>query len=302
MKRPKIEPIRSPTLFEMGQLGKAADLMSNLNVERKYSEPGLYLGTSAFTANGWAGSFYPAGMQSRDYLTHYSTKFGTVEVDSTFYGTPSASTVTAWNEKTPDDFVFAAKVPRVITHEKVLVDCNAEFDEFIDRMKLLGEKLGPLVFQFPHFDQFQFKTVNEFLPRLRSFLQKLRDIPLKFVIEIRNRSWLDARFADVLREYKVALALTDTSFLSRPWEMKGEFDLVTTDFVYVRWLGNRKEIEKQTTTWDTTVIDRTEDLKNWVELFRQFMRRDLKVYAYANNHYAGNGPGTVKLFWDVWKR
>jgi len=286
----------------MGQLDKATDLLSNPKVERTYWEPGLYLGTCAFTASGWAGSFYPAGMQSRDYLTHYSAKFRTVEVDSTFYGTPSVSTVTAWNEKTPDDFVFAAKVPRVITHEKVLVDCDPEFDAFIDRMKLLGEKLGPLVFQFPHFDQFQFKTVSEFFPRLRSFLEKLRDIPLKFVIEIRNRSWLDARFADVLREYKVALALTDTSFLSRPWEMKGEFDLVTTDFVYVRWLGNRKEIEKQTTTWDTTVLDRTQDLKNWAELFRQFMRRNLKVYAYANNHYAGNGPGTVKLFWDVWKR
>jgi uncharacterized protein YecE (DUF72 family) len=83
--------------------------------------------------------------------------------------------------------------------------------------------------------------------------------------------------------------------------MKEKFDLVTADFVYVRWLGNRKEIEKQTMTWDKTIVDRSEDLQSWVELFRQFMRRDLKVYAYANNHYAGNGPGTVKLFWDVWK-
>src|SRR6266404_424699 len=261
----------------MDKVGDVAELTTDRNVQREYSEPNLYLGTSAFTAAGWQGSFYPKGMQPREYLSHYAKTFRTVEVDSTFYGTPSVSTVTAWNEKTPDDFVFAAKVPRVITHEKVLVDCDAEFDEFIDRMKLLGEKLGPLVFQFPHFDQFQFKTVSEFFPRLRSFLEKLRDIPLKFVIEIRNRSWLDARFADVLREYKVALALTDTSFLSRPWEMKGEFDLVTADFVYVRWLGNRKEIEKQTTTWDTTIVDRSDDMKHWVELFRQFMRRDLKV-------------------------
>lgn len=167
-------------------------------------------------------------------------------------------------------------------------------------MDLLQEKLGPLVFQFPHFNKYEFSPVNEFLPRLRFFLQKIRDIPLKFVVEIRNKSWLDERFADVLREYNVALALTDTSFLPRPWEMKEKFDVVTADFVYVRWLGNRKQIEKQTMTWDKTIVDRTADLKNWAELFRQFMRRDLKVYAYANNHYAGNGPGTVKLFWDVW--
>jgi uncharacterized protein YecE (DUF72 family) len=286
----------------MDKLDKAADLMTSLRLERPYSEPGLYLGTSAFTAAGWQGSFYPKGMQPGQYLSHYASTFRTAEVDSTFYGTPSASTVMAWNEKTPDDFVFAAKVPQIITHEKVLVDCEPEFDEFIDRMKLLGEKLGPLLLQFPHFNQFQFKNANEFLPRLRSFLQKLRNRPLKFVIEIRNRQWLDVRFADVLREHRVALALTDTSFLPRPWEMKEKFDLVTSDFVYVRWLGDRKAIEAQTMTWDKTIIDRSQDLKNWAELFRQFVRRDLKIYAYANNHYAGNGPGTVRLFWDIWKR
>jgi len=90
--------------------------------------------------------------------------------------------------------------------------------------------------------------------------------------------------------------------MSRPWEVKDGLDLVTTDFVYVRWLGDRKGIEALTTTWDKTVIDRTDDLKNWAALFRQFLSRNLKVYAYANNHYAGHGPGTVKLFWNMWER
>jgi uncharacterized protein YecE (DUF72 family) len=154
--------------------------------------------------------------------------------------------VIAWNEKTPSDFVFAAKVPPIITHGKVLVDCDPEFDEFIE---LLGEKLGPLVLQFPFFSKTGFKSANEFLPRLRLFLKRIHEMLLKFVVEIRNRTWLDERFADVLREYKVALALTDTSFLPRPWEMKEPFDMVTADFVYVRWLGDRKAIEAQTTTW-----------------------------------------------------
>jgi len=90
----------------------------------------------------------------------------------------------------------------------------------------------------------------------------------------------------VLREHNVALALTDTSFMPRPWEMKDTFDLITADFAYVRWLGDRKGIEKQTTTWDKTVVDRREDLTNWVELFRRFVARNLKVFAYSNNHYA----------------
>src|SRR5258707_13598785 len=113
MKRPKIELIRSPTLFEMDKLVKAADPMSKLNVEREYSEPGLYLGTSAFTAKGWAGSFYPKAMKPARYLSHYAETFCTVEVDSTFYGTPSVSTVTAWIDKTPDDVVLAATGARV---------------------------------------------------------------------------------------------------------------------------------------------------------------------------------------------
>jgi uncharacterized protein YecE (DUF72 family) len=136
---------------------------------------------------------------------------------------------------------------------------------------------------------------------LELFLKKTQGIGWKVAIEIRNDDLLDDTLTDMLREHHVALALTDTSFLPRPWEMTAKCHLVTADFVYVRWLGNRKEIEKQTTTWDKTVVDRTEDLVNWVELFRQFVKRDLKVYAYANNHYAGNGPNTVRLFWDMWK-
>ena len=112
--------------------------------------------------------------------------------------------------------------------------------------------------------------------------------------------WLDKRLTDLLRECNVALALTDISRMPRPWEKK-KFDWVTTDFVYVRWLGDRKAMETLTTTWDKTIINRSDDLENWAGLFRQFVSRNLKVYAYANNHYAGHGPDTVKLFWDMWK-
>ena len=300
-KRPKVEPIRNPTLFDMDKLEVTRRLANSLNLERPYSEPGLLLGTSAFTANGWAGAFYPPGMKPREFLSFYAKQFRTVEIDSTYYGTPSASTVTSWYEKTPPDFVFAAKVPQVVTHEKVLKDCEAEFDEFIDRMGLLGEKLGPLLLQFRWFNKYEIQA-DEFFLRLRFFLQRLKDLPtIRFVVEIRNRAWLDKRLTDLLREYNVALALTDISRMPRPWEKK-QSDWVTTDFVYVRWLGDRKGMETLTTTWDKTIINRTDDLQNWAELFRQFVSRNLKIYAFANNHYAGHGPDTVKLFWDMWEK
>jgi uncharacterized protein YecE (DUF72 family) len=107
----------------------------------------IRLGTSAFTAAGWPGSFYPDGLKPADYLSYYATQFDTVELDNTFYRTPSESTVRGWYSKTPPGFVFAAKVPQAITHEKVLVDCEKELAQFLKAMDLLGEKLGPLLFQ-----------------------------------------------------------------------------------------------------------------------------------------------------------
>jgi uncharacterized protein YecE (DUF72 family) len=116
-------------------------------------------------------------------------------------------------------------------------------------MNLLQEKLGPLLLQFPRFSKYEMQA-DEFSRRLRFFLNSCKgfaDLPI--------RGRLDKRFTDLLREYNVALALTDTSFMPRPWEMKGKFDLVTTDFVYVRWLGDRHGIEKITQVWDRTVVD-----------------------------------------------
>jgi uncharacterized protein YecE (DUF72 family) len=108
----------------------------------------------------------------------------------------------------------------------------------------------------------------------------------------------------VLREHNVALALTDTSFMPRPWELKQKFDLVTADFAYVRWLGDRHGIEKITQVWDKTVVDRNDDLKHWVDVLKEliFNKKIRKMFAFANNHYAGHGPATVKQFWDLWKK
>jgi uncharacterized protein YecE (DUF72 family) len=300
-KRPKVESSRQASLFQFEKLEEPRDLASKPDLHHPFHEPRLLLGTSSFTANGWQGTFYPAGMKPSEYLSFYATRFRTVEIDSTYYGPPSASTVTGWRDKTPPDFVFAAKVPQTITHEKVLLDCEAEWDQFLETMGILGDKLGPLVFQFPFFDRWKFPKQKDFLAVLAPFLKKL-PADHKFAIEIRNKTWLDAAFADLLRGHNVALVLQDLSSMPRPWQFKEGFDFVTADFVYVRWLGDRKGIEEQTRTWDKTVVDRRSDLVNWVELFRQFVSRNLKVFAYANNHYAGNGPETVKLFWELYKQ
>jgi uncharacterized protein YecE (DUF72 family) len=115
------------------------------------NHPPILLGTSSFTASGWNGSFYPRGMKPSGYLAFYAERFRTVGVDSTFYACPTASTVQNWNARTPDGFIFSVKVPQTITHDKVLVNCDAEAAEFLEVMDTLGGKLGPIVFQFRFF-------------------------------------------------------------------------------------------------------------------------------------------------------
>jgi len=150
----------------------------------------------------------------------------------------------------------------------------------------LGEKLGPLLFQFGYFNKKAFVGVNDFLARLRPFLKKLPK-GRKFAVEIRNKNWLVPQFVETLRERNVALALVDHVWLPRPKQLFERFDPITTDFTYVRWLGDRKGIEEQTKTWDRVIVDRSADLAEWVEVLKTVHKRKIQIYGYANNHYAG---------------
>jgi len=260
----------------------------------------IRLGTSAFTAAGWEDAFYPAGMKPADFLSYYATKFNTVEVDSTFYRTPAVSTVKGWYVKTPPGFLFAAKVPQIITHEKVLVDCDEDFLLFLKTMDSLGEKLGPLLLQFGYFNKSAFAGVNEFLARLVPFLKKLPN-GYRFAVEIRNKNWLVPALVEALRERHVALALVDHAWMPRPRQQFERFDPITADFIYVRWLGDRKGIEEKTKTWNKIIVERTADLIEWVEVLKKVHERKIQILAFANNHYAGYGPGTIEEFRKLWR-
>jgi uncharacterized protein YecE (DUF72 family) len=261
----------------------------------------IRLGTSSFTADGWNGSFYPKGMKSADYLAYYSRRFDTVEVDSTFYGCPTIESVRKRALKTPPGFIFSLKVPRTITHEKMLVDCDKEFEQFVTTVDVLDVKLGPMVFQFPFFSETAFTSPVQFESRLKAFFRRLpRVSDYRFAVEIRNKYWLKPRLLDVLRENNVAVVLPDQSWMPRVKELEN-YDLITTDFAYVRWLGDRKGIEKLTTTWNQTIIDRTADLQTWVDVCQKIQKRGITQYVYANNHYSGFAPATVELFRSLCK-
>ena len=261
----------------------------------------LRIGTSAFTAKGWHGSFYPSGLAQKDCLAYYATHFSTVEVDSTYYGIPNRSAVENWYARTPEGFQFALKAPKEITHERVLIGVDRVMTDFLLTTDALQEKRGPILLQFPYFSSAKFPEAAPFLKRLQTFLEKLPKEP-RFAVEIRNRQWLGPALYDLLREHGVALALIDHSFMPRPreWFLRG--DAITTDFTYIRWLGDRKEIETKTKVWNETILDRRADLLEWVEACRVFLKRSVAISAFANNHYAGHGPGTVRLFRTLFEK
>lgn len=251
----------------------------------------IRLGTSGFSAEGWVGTFYPDKTPPKDYLRTYARKLDTVEVDSTFYRIPTEKSVLNWYEQTPDDFIFAAKVPQIITHEKCLEDCDADMEEFLRVMASLREKLGPLLLQFPYYGTRSGMSLNEFLGRLNRFLPRLPQ-DWKFAIEIRNKAWLSRPLLDLLHKHRVALARVDHPYMPRPAQTLGD-GLDTADFAYSRLLGDRYEIERVTKTWGETVVDKSREIDEWVEVTRTLQKR-VPVYTYVNNHFAGHAPATVQ--------
>ena len=261
----------------------------------------LLIGASSWTGPGWVGPFYPLGTVPAQFLAEYARRFPTVEVESTFYAIPSAPTVCNWRDRTPPGFVFAAKFPRTITHEKVLADCALELRQFLSVMELLGEKLGPLLVQLPYFNRQAFLGLDEFLARLVPFLDTLPR-GHRFAVEIRNRAWLAETLLESLRERNIALALIDHVWMPTISQVFARMDPITADFAYVRWLGDRQGIEKVTKTWERLRIDRTLETEDWAEVLQRLHDRGIKIYGYFNNHYGGFAPGSIELFYKTWDR
>jgi uncharacterized protein YecE (DUF72 family) len=238
-------------------------------------------------------------MPPGDFISAYARRFDTVEVDSSFYRTPTKPMVESWSRKTPPGFLFALKVPQVITHEKLLEDCQEELIEFLASVDLLAEKRGPLLLQFPYFNKQKFTRLELFLERLRPFLEGLPR-GYEFAVEIRNKGWITAPLLNLLRQHQVALALIDHPWMHGVDELFSRLDPVTAPFTYVRWLGDRYGIEEKTTHWDRTLIDRTREMTLWIPHLRRLLERGVRIYGYFNNHYAGHAPASVELFQKIW--
>ncbi|HEX9428153.1 MAG TPA: DUF72 domain-containing protein [Candidatus Polarisedimenticolia bacterium] len=260
--------------------------------------PGLRLGSSSWSAPSWEGAFYPVGTPAADYLAFYAREFDTVEIDATFYRAPTLKMVQTWRDRTPPGFLFAAKIPQVITHEKMLESCGEELGSFLRVMEPLGDKLGPLVFQFRYFRKDEFPVPGPFLERLERFLPALPS-GMRFVVEVRNKSFVTERLLELLRRHRVALALIDHPWFPRVDQLLKKAGALTADFCYVRWLGDRHAIEAKTTRWDALVVDRAAEMNAWATALRPIVE-SRPVLGYFSNHYAGYAVGSIRRFREIW--
>jgi len=264
----------------------------------------ILYGTSSWSEKSWVGPFYPKGTAPGAFLTHYAQHFRAVEADNTYYAIPSRTLVKGWADKTPAGFVLAAKFPRSIVHggkearpdaDAVLVPerVGADTERFLEVMGILGAKCGPLVLQFPYFNREAFAGPAPFLERLDRYLGTLPK-DFRYGVEIRNRAWLKPPLLEVLRRHRTALVLVELNYMPHPADVAAELDVVTADFLYARLIGDRKAVEAKTKTFDKVVLDRSASLDRWADLLKAMRDRVSEIYVFANNHYAGHAPTTIR--------
>ncbi len=241
----------------------------------------IRIGSQGWNYEAWVGPFYPEGTRPVDFLRVYSRAFDTVEVDSTFYAIPAASTVRDWASRVPDEFQFALKMPQEITHESRLRNVAAPLDLFCERVRELGPKLGPILVQLgPDFSPSELPALATFLPMLP------RD--MRVAVEFRQRGWIHDGVIALLAEHNVALALTDARWIPRK-VMLGLAGRPTADFTYVRWMGPDRAI----VDYSRVQVDRTREIEAWARILPALASR-IAVYGYFNNHFAGHSPASAR--------
>jgi uncharacterized protein YecE (DUF72 family) len=223
----------------------------------------IHVGTSGWHYRHWIGPFYPAGMAPREFFPFYARRFSAVEIDSTFYSLPKAKTLTNWREIAPPDFVFACKASRYITHMKKLKDAADTVPGFLDGLSLLGEKLGPVLFQLPpHW------AVN--VERLESFLEALRPGG-RYVFEFRDVTWFTGAVYRALEEHEAAFCIHD--FAGRQSPMA-----VTAGFVYLRLHGPEEAYRGSYSE---------EALRDYANRLLRWRARGLEAYCFLDNDENG---------------
>ena len=241
-----------------------------------------YTGCSGWSYSSWQGPFYPSTIENSRWLNYYSHVFDYVEIDSTFYRIPNVFMVKNWYKKTPRDFKFTAKFPKVITHDKRLKDVDKELERFFDAMVPLSDKTLALLIQLP-----PSLHIFEGLQSLRELVLRL-DTRFRYAVEVRHSSWFQDLAYNFFANNGICLVWSQLAEIQTP-------PIMTSDFVYLRLIGDRSIQEKD---FGRIQIDRVLEMEKWAENIKNVQENEHIKLAIvpANNHYAGFGPGTVNMF------
>ncbi len=228
----------------------------------------IRIGTSGWSYDHWSGPFYPDSLPARRRLQFYARRLPTVEINNSFYQLPSKATLETWRSTTPGGFVFSVKASRYITHMKKLKDPADSLERFMTRVRVLGNRLGPVLFQLPPAWRFDSQRLQNFLARLDTRRQR-------FAFEFRDHSWLNDTCFGLLAEHGAALCMYHLAGFRSPRKL-------TADFTYVRLHGPGD-------AYQGAYDGRT--LRGWADVMGRWASDGVDVYCYFDNDEAGHAPG-----------
>ena len=227
----------------------------------------VWIGTSGWHYKHWIGPFYPAELPKKSMLSFYAERFQTVEINNSFYHLVPKEALRAWRETVPDEFLFAAKGSRFITHMLKLKDPQRALERYFEHMRVLGKKLVPIVFQLPPKWRYNGERLREFVDALPA--------GYRYAFEFREPSWLNEETQALFRERNIAVCLFHLAGYQAP-------DIVTGDFIYVRLHGPGGKYEGR-------YSQRT--LEEWAGKIRRWRGAARDVYCYFDNDQAGYAVG-----------
>lgn len=236
----------------------------------------VHIGTSGWVYKHWRrGVFYPKDLPQKDELNFYTQHFPTVELNNSFYNLPSRSTFRSWRQQTPGDFFFAVKASRFLTHMKKLKDPEDPLKRFMDAARGLGDKLGPILFQFPASWQVNLDRLAEFMTALKRYRGR------RWAFEFRHKTWLSADTYKLLRKGDAALCLPVAPDVPLDAEL-------TADWTYIRFHRGKRGTGYS-----------SQELSAWADRIKGFARQGADVYAYFNNDPGGHAIEDARRLRDM---
>jgi uncharacterized protein YecE (DUF72 family) len=233
----------------------------------------IRVGTSGWSYAHWRGRFYPEKLPARDHFSFYASHFDTVELNNSFYRQPPRERFEAWARQSPEGFLFAVKGSRYITHIKRLQIERDSVERVVEAARGLGDRLGPILFQFPASFRLDLDRLDAFLPMLEG--------PERFTLEFRHDSWLTPEVYARLRDHRIALCIPDHPKMPQACE-------ITTDFTYVRMHLGASGIGYSRPA-----------LRAWAGRLLAWRQAGTASYVYFNNDMEGYAIRNAKTFLEL---